>query len=175
MGFPGQTVHFGLYHVLHILKAFVLADNLSYQKKSFEYPMRRQIFANTVGRICKLNLTLRLMPFHAHDAHWMQRETLIEWVSCRLIWASSPITVISPHSALATHSFAQCFDDGDLIKGIVKGTVRRSSLCGFWFCCSNEVVTSHFLAKGRLKNGHFPVRLTVSVYPSPPFWVCFSS
>ena len=91
------------------------------------------------------------MPFHAHDAHWMQRETLIERVSCRLIWASSPITVISPHSALATHSFAQCFDDGDLIKGIVKGTVRRSSLCGFWFCCSNEVVTSHFLAKGRRK------------------------
>ena len=42
------------------------------------HPMRRQIFANTVGRICKLNLTLRLMPFHAHDAHWMQRETLIE-------------------------------------------------------------------------------------------------
>ena len=54
-------VHFGLYHVLHILKAIVPADNLSYQKRIFEHPTKRQIFANTVGRICKLNLTLRLM------------------------------------------------------------------------------------------------------------------
>ena len=49
--FASQTVHFGLYHVLHILKAIVPADNLSYQKRSFEHPMRRQIFAYTVGRI----------------------------------------------------------------------------------------------------------------------------
>ena len=33
---------------------------MSYQKRTlFEHPTRRQIFANTVGRICKLNLTLR--------------------------------------------------------------------------------------------------------------------
>ena len=61
ISFPGQTVHFGLYHVLYILKAIVPADNLSYQKRIFEHPTKRQIFANTVGRICKLNLTLRLM------------------------------------------------------------------------------------------------------------------
>ena len=55
----------GLYHILHILKAIVPADNLSCQKTIFEHPTRRQIFANTVGRICKLNLTLLLMylPF----------------------------------------------------------------------------------------------------------------
>ena len=41
ISFPGQTVHFGLYHVLHILKAIVPADNLSYQKGSFEHRMRR--------------------------------------------------------------------------------------------------------------------------------------
>ena len=52
-------VHFGLYPVLHILKPIVPADNSSYQKRSFEHPTRRQIFANTVGRICKLNLTVR--------------------------------------------------------------------------------------------------------------------
>ena len=28
-------------------------------KTLFEHPSRRHIFANTVGRICKLNLTLR--------------------------------------------------------------------------------------------------------------------
>jgi len=49
--FPSQTVHFVLYHVLHILKAIVPADNLSYQERSFEHPTRCQIFANTVGRI----------------------------------------------------------------------------------------------------------------------------
>ena len=38
----------------YILKAIVPADNYSYQKRSFEHPTRRQIFANTV------NLTLRL-------------------------------------------------------------------------------------------------------------------
>ena len=38
---------------------FVQADNLSYQKRIFEHPTRRQIFANTVGRICKPKLTLR--------------------------------------------------------------------------------------------------------------------
>ena len=46
-------------YVVHILKAIVPADNLSDQNRSFEHPTRRQIFANTVGRICKLNLTLR--------------------------------------------------------------------------------------------------------------------
>ena len=56
---PGQTVHFAIAYVIHILKAIVPADNLSYQKRIFEYPTRRQIFANTVGRICKRNLTLR--------------------------------------------------------------------------------------------------------------------
>ena len=37
----------------------VPANELSYQKRIFEHPTRRQIFANTVGRICELNLTLR--------------------------------------------------------------------------------------------------------------------
>ena len=41
-----------------IVKAIVPADNFSYQKT---HPTRSQIFANTVGRICKLNLTLRQM------------------------------------------------------------------------------------------------------------------
>ena len=59
ISFPSQTVHFGLYHVLHILKAIAPADNLSYQERIFEHPARRQIFAHTVGRICKLNLTVR--------------------------------------------------------------------------------------------------------------------
>ena len=60
ISFPSQTVHFGPYHVLHIMKAVVPADNLSYQERSFEHPTRRQIFANRVGRICKLNVTVRL-------------------------------------------------------------------------------------------------------------------
>ena len=51
ISFPGQAVNFGLKHVIHILKAIVPADNLSYQERSFEHPTRRQIFANTVGRI----------------------------------------------------------------------------------------------------------------------------
>ena len=33
--------------------------NFSYEKKLLERPTRRHIFANTVGRICKLNLALR--------------------------------------------------------------------------------------------------------------------
>ena len=37
----------------------VPANELSYQKRIFEHPTRRQIFANTVGRIWRLNLTLR--------------------------------------------------------------------------------------------------------------------
>ena len=61
ISFPGQTVNFGLYHVLHILKAIVAAENLSYLKTLFEHPTRRQIFAITVGRICQLNLTLRFL------------------------------------------------------------------------------------------------------------------
>ena len=56
ISFPG--------HVIHILKAIVPAHNLSYQKRSFEHPTRRQIFANTVGRMCILNLTLRHILFH---------------------------------------------------------------------------------------------------------------
>ena len=40
ISFPGQKVNFGLYHVLHILKAIVPAYNLSYQKRNFEHPTR---------------------------------------------------------------------------------------------------------------------------------------
>ena len=48
--FPGQTVNFGLQHVIHIVKAIVPAVNFSYVLKAlFEHPTRRQIFANTVG------------------------------------------------------------------------------------------------------------------------------
>ena len=35
--------------------------HLSYLETYFEHPTRRHIFANTVGRVCKLDLTLRHM------------------------------------------------------------------------------------------------------------------
>ena len=33
--------------------------HLSYLETYFEHPTRRHIFANTVGRVCRLDLTLR--------------------------------------------------------------------------------------------------------------------
>ena len=36
-----------------VVTTIVPADNFSYQKESFEHPTRRQIFAYTVGRICR--------------------------------------------------------------------------------------------------------------------------
>ena len=33
--------------------------HLSYLETFFEHPTRRHIFANTVGRVCRLDLTLR--------------------------------------------------------------------------------------------------------------------
>ena len=54
----------------HIWRAKICAKNaylvyldltvhLRYSETFFEHPTRRHIFANTVGRVCKLDLTLR--------------------------------------------------------------------------------------------------------------------
>ena len=59
--FPGQTINSCPQHVLHILKATDLTVHFSYQETFFEHPTRRHIFAYTVGRVCKLDLTLRRM------------------------------------------------------------------------------------------------------------------
>ena len=52
-------------HIWHAKNAYLvyldLTVHLSYLETFFEHPTRRHIFANTVGRVCKLDLTLRHM------------------------------------------------------------------------------------------------------------------
>ena len=45
ISFPGQTVDFRLYHVIHIWKAMTLSYNLAYQEIISVHPTKRQIFA----------------------------------------------------------------------------------------------------------------------------------
>ena len=52
-------------------------------KTIFEHPMRRQIFANTLRRICELNLTLRL---NKHIWVWYEYEYEYQWFYCKFLW-----------------------------------------------------------------------------------------
>ena len=80
--FPGQTVEFCLYHVLHIVKAIDLTVNLGHLESFLEHPT--SIFANKVGGVCKLDLTLRrtskakksLRPNYSAIS-----TSMVEWVS----------------------------------------------------------------------------------------------
>ena len=54
--FPGQTVNF--YQALYVLKTIDLTVNLGHLESILEHPTRHHIFANTVGRVFKLDLTL---------------------------------------------------------------------------------------------------------------------
>ena len=88
ISFPSEAVHFGLYHVLHILKAIAPADNLSYQERIFEHPARRQIFAHTVGRIY-VNSILQCVI----DIHYTWKDYTIKSVLCFWLFLLGTIVV----------------------------------------------------------------------------------